>query len=87
MPRRAKPRKVVAPPGFKGYRPYGVQQNNQEGVTLLYEEYEAIKLADYDQMNHLQASKLMGFPDQHSPGFMKVHDRRSQRHWLNPGPW
>jgi len=29
-------------------------------VELLYEEYEAIKLADYDLMNHLEASKLMG---------------------------
>jgi predicted DNA-binding protein (UPF0251 family) len=29
-------------------------------VELLYEEYEAIKLADYDHMNHLEASKLMG---------------------------
>lgn len=29
-------------------------------MELLYEEYEALKLADYDGMNHLQASKLMG---------------------------
>ncbi len=71
MPRRRKPRKVVAPPGFKGYRPYGVQHNNQEGVTLLYEEYEAIKLADYDRMNHLQASKLMGVS---RPTFARIYE-------------
>jgi predicted Zn-ribbon and HTH transcriptional regulator len=29
-------------------------------VDLLYEEYEAIKLADYDLMNHQEASQLMG---------------------------
>ena len=53
-------RKVVAPPGFRGYKPYGNRHGRKEHVELLYEEYEAIKLADYDLMNHLEASKLMG---------------------------
>jgi len=60
MPRRKRLRKVVAPPGFKGYKPYGNRHGNKNHVDLLYEEYEAIKLADYDLMNHLEASKLMG---------------------------
>ncbi|MBS2099346.1 DUF134 domain-containing protein [Carboxylicivirga linearis] len=59
MPRRRRLRKIVAPPGFKGYKPYGHRPNNRS-VELLYEEYEAIKLADYDLMNQLEASKLMG---------------------------
>lgn len=59
MPRRQRLRKVVAPPGFKGYKPYGHVPNNNT-VELHYEEYEAIKLADYDLMNHEEASKLMG---------------------------
>lgn len=29
-------------------------------VDLLYEEYEAIKLTDYDLMNHQEACQLMG---------------------------
>lgn len=53
-------RKVVAPPGFRGYKPYGNRQGGTGHVDLLYEEYEAIKLADYDLMNHLEASRLMG---------------------------
>ncbi len=53
-------RKVVAPPGFKGYKPYGNRHGNKEHVELLYEDYEAIKLADYDLMNHQEASELMG---------------------------
>jgi uncharacterized protein len=76
MPRRTKPRKVVAPPGFKGYRPYGDQHNDKEGVVLLYEEYEAIKLADYDQMNHLQASKLMGIS---RPTFARIYESARQK--------
>lgn len=53
-------RRVVAPPGFRGYKPYGNHYGRKEPVDLLYEEYEAIKLADYDLMNHLEASRLMG---------------------------
>ena len=60
MPRRKRMRKVVAPPGFKGYKPYGNRHGQKSHVDLLYEEYEAIKLADYDLMNHLEASQLMG---------------------------
>ncbi|MCU4163997.1 DUF134 domain-containing protein [Carboxylicivirga caseinilyticus] len=59
MPRRRRLRKIVAPPGFKGYKPYGHRPNSKM-VELLYEEYEAIKLADYDLLNQLEASKLMG---------------------------
>lgn len=53
-------RKVVAPPGFKGYKPYGNRHASNPHIDLLYEEYEAIKLADYDLMNHQEASELMG---------------------------
>jgi len=53
-------RKVVAPPGFRGYKPYGNRLGQKGHVELLYEEYEAIKLADYDGMNHQEASQLMG---------------------------
>jgi len=60
MPRRRRLRKVVAPPSFKGYKPFGCEKEQKGPVELLYEEYEAIKLADYDLMNHQEASKLMG---------------------------
>lgn len=60
MPRKRRLRKVVAPPGFKGYKPFGTHNTNNDFVELLYEEYEAIKLADYDLLNHKEASELMG---------------------------
>lgn len=53
-------RRVVAPPGFRGYKPYGNRHGRNGHVDLHYEEYEAIKLADYDLMNHQKASQLMG---------------------------
>lgn len=60
MARTPRLRKVVAPPGFKGYRPYGHSSENTDAVELLYEEYEALKLADYDFLDHQAASQLMG---------------------------
>jgi predicted DNA-binding protein (UPF0251 family) len=60
MPRPKRLRKIVSPPGFRGYKPYGNRHGKKEHVDLLYEEYEAIKLADYDRMNHKEASLLMG---------------------------
>jgi len=70
MPRRKRLRKVVAPPGFKGYKPYGNITRNKPFVELLYEEYEAIKLADYNLLNHLEASKLMGIS---RPTFARIY--------------
>ncbi len=71
MPRKRSLRKVVAPPAFEGYKPYGTHQQSGEPVELLYEEYEAIKLADYDLMNHAEASKLMGVS---RPTFARIYE-------------
>lgn len=60
MPRRKRARKMVKPPGFEGFRPYGNRGGRDNFVDLLYEEYEALKLADYDNMSHEEASGLMG---------------------------
>lgn len=71
----------MAPPGFKGYKPYGNMTRQKQFVELLYEEYEAIKLADYDLLNHLEASKLMGVS---RPTFARIYEsaRRKLAHAL-----
>ncbi len=71
MPRQRRLRKVVAPPNFKGYMPYGMSTMGSESVALLYEEYEAIKLADYDLMKHDEASELMGVS---RPTFARIYE-------------
>lgn len=76
MPRQRRLRKIVAPPRFKGYKPYGTQSNLSEYVELLYEEYEAIKLADYDNLNHLEASELMGVS---RPTFARIYEAARQK--------
>ena len=71
MPRNRRLRKVVAPPAFKGFKPYGINKISDEFVDLLYEEYEAIKLADYDLLNHQEASILMGIS---RPTFARIYE-------------
>ncbi|WP_185957388.1 DUF134 domain-containing protein [Saccharicrinis carchari] len=71
MARRKRLRKVVAPPKFEGYKPYGNRGGSNGSVDLLYEEYEAIKLADYDLMNHHEAALLMGVS---RPTFARIYE-------------
>jgi predicted DNA-binding protein (UPF0251 family) len=71
MPRRKRLRRIVAPPGFKGYRPYGHMRGRMDPIELLYEEYEAIKLADYDGLNHQEASVWMGIS---RPTFARIYE-------------
>ncbi|MCB9002018.1 MAG: DUF134 domain-containing protein [Bacteroidales bacterium] len=61
MPRLKIPRKVNNPPKVKGFKPYGVISEGEklDPVILNYEEYEALKMCDYDMYNHHQASIMM----------------------------
>lgn len=71
-PRNTTLRKVVNPPQIKGFKPYGVENGklNSEHVILLLEEYEALRLCDYDNYNQLEASVLMGVS---RPTFTRVY--------------
>ncbi|WP_461638306.1 DUF134 domain-containing protein [Labilibaculum euxinus] len=71
MPRRIRLRKVVEPPRFKGYRPFGVNSKSRKSIDLLYEEYEALKLADYDLLKHDEAAGLMGIS---RPTFARIYE-------------
>jgi len=71
MPRRRRLRKIVSPPKFKGYRPYGNIKHNKQNVELLYEEYEAIKLSDYELLKHDEACELMGIS---RPTFARIYE-------------
>lgn len=77
VPRRKHPRKIVEPPRFMGFEPHGIHGEKPEGdVELLYEEYEAIKLADYDGMSHHEACILMGIS---RPTFARIYESARQK--------
>jgi len=61
-PRPKRLRKINNPPLIRGFKPYGLESKNipDEPVFLLYEEYESIRLCDFEMLNHLDASAAMG---------------------------
>jgi len=42
-----------------GYKPFGIPKSALDLVTLLYDEYESIRLLDYQGMNQEEAAVLM----------------------------
>jgi len=77
-PRIKTPRKVQNLPLVKGFKPYGPNSGKQkdEPVILLYEEYEALRLCDYEMCNHHQASVLMGVS---RPTFTRIYASALQK--------
>ena len=60
MPRPTKGRRVLEPPKIHGMKPMGVPARFLECVYLALGEYEAIRLADYDGLDHREAAEIMG---------------------------
>ncbi len=60
-PRPIRLRRICNPPVISGFRPYGTRSSNgkPQDVFLHIEEYEALRLCDYELMNHHQASVIM----------------------------
>jgi predicted DNA-binding protein (UPF0251 family) len=77
-PRPFRLRKVRNPPIISGFKPYGNKKNSgkAESVFLNLEEYEALRLCDYEMMNHHQASVLMGVS---RPTFTRIYSKARQK--------
>lgn len=60
MARRAIMRKVVSPPCFSGFKPYGECESEGRFIELYFEEFEALKLTDYENLKHCDACQKMG---------------------------
>lgn len=60
-PRPLRLRKVSNPPVISGFKPYRDKLVDETAPTIFlqYEEYEAIRLCDYEMLNHSQAAILM----------------------------
>lgn len=52
-------RKILSKPVISGFKPYGSKGSKVEPVFLQYEEYEAMRLCDYMNMNQVDASAQM----------------------------
>jgi predicted DNA-binding protein (UPF0251 family) len=58
-PRPKLRRKMTEPPTVTGFIPESGWFDPENGIILHFEEYEAIKLADYDNMTQLEASESL----------------------------
>ena len=59
MPRPKQDRKISNPPLMQGFKPYGIPRHLLSSVSLLFDEYEAIRLLDYEGMNQDEAAEKM----------------------------
>ena len=59
MSRPKKDRTVHRPPLYTDFKPVGIQRNRLEDLSLELDEFEAIRLADYLEMEHSEAAQEM----------------------------
>ena len=59
MTRPKKDRIIQHPPLYVDFKPAGIRRRSLETVLLSIDEYEAIRLTDYQKMEHAQAADEM----------------------------
>ena len=60
MPRPQKLRNVGSPPNIYGMKPIGIRAADTEKLILNLDEYEALKLADFEGLSHKEAGEKIG---------------------------
>lgn len=70
-PRPKRNRQIEAPPVVSGFIPSNGDYNPDEVVKLHLEEYESIRLIDYEGDTHLSASKKLGVS---RPTITRIYD-------------
>ena len=58
------------PPHFKGFIPIGLTEENHP-VVINFEEYEAIRLSDFELNGQVEASKIMGIS---RPTYTRIYE-------------
>ena len=59
MSRPKKERMVHKPPLYTAFKPVGIMRSTLQQLVLSLDEYEAIRLADYMGMEHVEAAEEM----------------------------
>ncbi len=72
MARPKKSRKVCTPPQMKGYRPFGIPMCDIETVRLTFEEYESLKIVEYDRLSQDEGAKQMHIS---RPTFTRIYNK------------
>ena len=59
MSRPKQCRKIVSPPLMLGFKPFGIVRLTSERVILRYDEYESVRLLDYEGLRQEDAAEKM----------------------------
>lgn len=70
MPRQKRLRRIVNPPHYTGFHPVGVEGETLP-ILIPFEEYEAIRLSDYELLGQAEASVIMGVS---RPTFTRIYE-------------
>jgi predicted DNA-binding protein (UPF0251 family) len=72
MSRPEKCRKICNPPIMKGFKPFGIAGCGRGSVILKFEEYECIRLINYEMLSQGEASGQM---DVSRPTLTRIYNR------------
>jgi predicted DNA-binding protein (UPF0251 family) len=72
MSRPKRKRFISNPPAMDGFKPFGIPISELEPVILLFEEYEALKLTDYDGLTQETAAGSMNVS---RPTFTRIYEQ------------
>ncbi len=71
MPRPRIPRRVWLEPNVTYFKPAGIRMIDLNQAVLTMDEFEAIRLKDYEGMSQTEAAKKMGISQ---PTFQRLYD-------------
>ncbi len=73
-PRPKRPRRISTPPAISGLKPYGgtAERGHIDKLFLHIEEYEVIRLCDYEGFTHSEAARAM---DVSRPTLTRIYSR------------
>jgi len=57
---------------MEGFKPFGIPMTDLEPVILLYEEYESIRLSDYEGLTQEQSAEKMNVS---RPTFTRIYEK------------
>lgn len=72
MARPQKRRRIHNPPVMKGFKPFGIRMCDIENVTMTFEEYESIRLINYEMLPQDSAAELMNVS---RPTFTRIYNK------------
>jgi predicted DNA-binding protein (UPF0251 family) len=76
MPRKKRNRRIQVPPVIKGMSVYGIRGRKSNEVILHLEEYEAIRLLDYQNLTQEEAAVYM---DVSRPTLTRIYEEARRK--------